>query len=69
MTTVADIKQAILDLPKAEYAELVEWLFERAECEWEEWDKQLEEDVAAGRLDFFKEEIEQAKRDGTLGYL
>ncbi len=69
MTTVAEIKQAILDLPRAEYVELVEWLYEMAECEWEEWDRQIEEDVKAGRLDFFKEKALEAKRNGTLGYL
>ncbi len=67
--TVAEIKQAILDLPKAEYAELVEWLYEQCECEWEEWDLQLEADVAAGKLDFLKEKALEAKRNGTLGYL
>ena len=69
MKTVQEIQQAILELPKAEYTELVDWIYERCECEWEEWDKQLEEDVAAGRLDFFKEKVLEAKRNGTLGYL
>lgn len=69
MTTVQEIKQAILNLPKAEYAELVGWLFERHECDWEEWDLQTEADAAAGRLDFFKEQVLEAKRKGTLGYL
>ena len=67
--TVAEIKQAILNLPKTEYAELVEWLYELSECEWEEWDRQFEADVAAGRLDFFKKKALEAKRNGTLGYL
>lgn len=61
MKTVAEIKQAILALPKAEYAELVEWLYEKCECEWEEWDRQLEADVAAGKLDFFKEQVLESK--------
>ena len=63
MTTMTEIKQAILDLPKAEYAEIVEWLHELEEGEW---DRQIEEDVLAGKLDFFKAEVEQAKREGTL---
>ena len=58
--TVAEIKQDILNLPKAEYAELVEWLYEL--CEWEEWDRQLEADVAAGRLDCLKAEVKETKR-------
>ncbi len=64
--TVAEIKQAILDLPVAEYAELMEWL---DESEWDKWDRQIEEDAKAGRLDFLKERALEAKRNGTLGYL
>ena len=67
--TVTEIKQAITELPRAEYTELVEWLFERTECESDEWDRQIEEDAAAGRLDFMLEWVDQAERDGTLGYL
>ena len=66
MTTISAIKQAILHLPKAEYAEIIEWLHE---LEQEEWDRQIKEDVLAGRLDFLKAEVEQAKREGTLEYL
>ena len=69
MMTVTELKQAILNLPKAEYTELVEWIYERCECEWEEWDRQLEEDVAAGKLDFFKEKALEARQNGTLGSL
>ena len=64
--TVAEIKQAILSLPKSEYAELIQWL---NELEWDEWDRQIEADSAAGKLDFLKERALEAKRNGTLGYL
>ena len=64
--TVTEIKQAILNLPKAEYAELVHWL---NELEWDKWDRQIEADSAAGKLDFLKERALEAKRNGTLGYL
>ncbi len=47
MTTIAEIKQAILNLPKAEYAEIIEWLHELEE---EEWDRQIETDAKAGRF-------------------
>ncbi len=63
MMTVPEIKQAILDLPKAEYAKIIEWLYELEE---EEWDRQIEADAAAGRLDFLKARVEEAKRNGTL---
>ena len=66
MRVVAEIKQDILNLPKAEYAELLEWL---TELESDKWDKEIEEDAKAGRLDFLKSRALKAKRDGTLGYL
>lgn len=69
MRTVAEIKQDILALPEADYAELTGWLYELCERDWEKWDRQIEEDAVAGRLDFMKEWVEKAERDGTLGYL
>ena len=63
MATVLEIKQAILDLPKAEYAELMEWLREVAE---EEWDRQIEADAMAGKLDSLAAEAWEAKANGTL---
>ena len=66
MSTVQEIKQAILNLPKSEYAEIIEWLYELEE---EEWDRQIEDDAAAGRLDFLKAQAEEAKRNGTLSDL
>ena len=66
MTSIAEIKQAILALPDADYAGLRRWF---SELDWEKWDRELEEDVAAGRLDFLKEEALEAKKNGTLGYL
>ncbi len=66
MTTVAEIQQAILSLTAAEYAERMKWL---DELEEDPWDRQIEEDVKAGRLDFFKEEVIEAKKNGTLDYL
>jgi hypothetical protein len=47
MMTVAEIKQAILDLPRVEYVEIVEWL---RELEEEEWDRQIEADAKAGKV-------------------
>ncbi len=34
--------------------------------DWEQWDRELAKDAEAGRLDFLKAEVEQAKREGTL---
>ena len=63
MTTADEIKQAVLNLPESEYAKVMDWLHQLAE---EAWDRQFEEDVLGGKLDFFKAEVEQAKREGTL---
>ena len=63
MTTMADIKQAILSLPKGEYAELIEWLHDLDE---QKWDQQIEDDSISGRLEFLREEAIEGKRTGTL---
>ena len=63
MTTADEIKQAVLNLPESEYSKIMEWLHELAE---EAWDREFEEDVQDGKLDFLKAEVEQAKREGTL---
>ena len=63
MTTADEIKQAVLNLPESEYVKLMDWIHELSE---EAWDKQIEEDAKAGKLDFFKAQVEQAKREGTV---
>ena len=63
MTTADEIKQAVLSLPEAEYAKIMDWLHELAE---EAWDREFEEDVLSGKLDFLKAEVEQAKLEGKL---
>ena len=63
MTTADEIKQAVLSLPEAEYAKIMDWLHELAE---EAWDRQFEEDVLAGKLDFLAEEALEAKVKGEL---
>ena len=63
MKTISEIQEAVLALSDAEFAELRSWLLDE---DWERWDRQIEEDVKAGRLDFLRAEVEQAKREGTL---
>ena len=63
MTTADEIKQAVLNLPESEYAKIMDWLHQLAD---EAWDRQFQEDVLAGKLDFLKAEVEQAKQEGTL---
>nr|VFK49454.1 MAG: hypothetical protein BECKTC1821D_GA0114238_10782 [Candidatus Kentron sp. TC] len=53
MQTVEQIQSNIEALPRAEYARLFHWLYER---EAKEWNKEIENDASAGRLDFLMEE-------------
>ena len=63
MKTVAEIKQDILALPKNEYAELLHWIREQ---DWEQWEREFDEDVQAGRLDALATEALEAKARGEL---
>ena len=63
MTNLAEIKEAIQNLPPADFAEMARWFNDLQE---DLWDRQIEADVAAGRLDFFKEQVAQARAAGTL---
>ena len=63
MTTIAEIQQAIMSLPKADYARLKRRV---DEYDWEQWDKQIEADSDEGRLDFLLAETAEAKRQSTL---
>lgn len=63
MTTADEIKQAVLNLPEAEYAKIMDWLHELAE---EAWDREIEEDARAGKLDFLAAEALEAKAKGEL---
>ena len=57
MITVAEIKQAIFELPEADYAELKRWF---NELDWDKWDRKLENDAAAGRLDWLVARVSSA---------
>ena len=61
MSTIAEIERAIEQLSPDELAVLREWLAERDAAQW---DRQFEEDVAAGRLDAMAEEAIRELREG-----
>ena len=63
MTSVSEIRQAILTLDENDYRDLIQWI---NELDWERWDAQIEADSKSGKLDFLEEEALQAKKDGTL---
>ena len=58
---VEQIEKAITQLPPKELAELMSWL---EEYHAQVWDKQIEEDLEAGRLDKVLAEVEE---DYTAG--
>lgn len=57
LSTVAEIQQAMLVLPEADYVRLRQWI---SDLDWERWDRRLEADSEAGTLDFLADEA----RDG-----
>jgi len=63
MSKVDELKTEIERLPQEEFAELVRWLSEK---DWERWDKQIEADSEAGKLDFLMPEALEEKTKGTL---
>jgi hypothetical protein len=63
MSKVDDLKMEIERLPSEEFTELVRWLSEK---DWEKWDKEIEADSKAGKLDFLVHEALDAKSKGTL---
>jgi hypothetical protein len=64
MRTFEEIKTEIETLPHLEYMKLLRWL---SEHDWETWDKEIERDSAAGKLDFLIEEALDEKTNGKLG--
>ena len=53
MSRIEEIENAVAELPKEELARFREWF---AEFEARVWDREIEEDVEAGRLDKLAEE-------------
>ena len=63
MTPVEKIQVEIESLSLEDYARLRQWFLER---DWEEWDKQIEADSKAGKLDFLIKEAFVEKAKGNL---
>jgi hypothetical protein len=61
MSTVHDIKEAVRQLSPEELAAFRAWF---AEFDASAWDRQFEEDIAAGRLDRLAEEALRDLREG-----
>ena len=63
MTKVEELERAIASLTAKEYCEFRRWFLE---SDWAKWDKQIEEDSRAGKLDFLVREALEAKKEGKL---
>ena len=61
--SLAEIKSAVDQLSPKEFAELIAFLRERDSAAW---DKEIEEDIAAGRLDAVIREVDEDIRAGRL---
>ena len=61
MSTVVEIEKAIEKLPTDEFFELTHWISNRFA---DAWDRQIEEDIRAGRLNNLAEEALQEHRAG-----
>ena len=63
MMQVEQLQTAIAALQEQDFSRLRRWF---AGQDWQRWDKQLEVDVAAGKLDFLLEEALSTKQQGNL---
>lgn len=55
------LEDEISRLSPEEFVQLRNWLLER---DWDEWDRQIERDSAAGKLDRLFDEAREAHRQG-----
>lgn len=66
MSTVHEIEQAIERLPREQVLQLGDWFSPRFS---DAWDRQIEEDIRAGRLDKLAEEaLEEYRAGKTLPF-
>jgi hypothetical protein len=63
MSSVEEIEAAIAQLPKDEFWKLTDRLIAQRTAEW---DRQMDEAAASGKLDFLSAEADAARQAGTL---
>ena len=63
MSKIDQLKAEIEKLPTQEFGELYRWLSKK---DWARWDKEIEADSQAGRLDFLVREAREQQAKGTL---
>ena len=64
MMKVEELETAVDSLPEREYRRFRRWFLEK---DWIKWEREIEDDSHAGRLDFFIEEAREAKKTSGLG--
>lgn len=62
--TFEQLQIEIEALPENDFARLRKWFIDR---DWERWDRQLETDVATGKLDFLPEEAMTSRSQSMEG--
>jgi len=63
MSTVQEIKQAVRKLPLNKRLKVVKWV---TAFDNDEWDKEIAQDAASGKLDFLVREGKEALKKGRL---
>ena len=63
MTTVEEIEHAVEELSPSDLARFAAWV---REYDARVWDRQMNDDAEAGRLDFLFEEADNERKTGQL---
>lgn len=63
MNNVEEIERAIEQLAPEDFARVTAWILRRQN---DQWDRQMESDAAAGKLDFLFEEADRERHEGKL---
>ncbi len=59
--SVKEIQTAIVELPPGELVSLLEWI---EEFQSDEWDRQIAQDVEAGRFDALRQRVREQRQAG-----
>jgi len=63
MLTLEELEMAVNNLTHEEFSQFRRWFLDR---DWEKWDREIEEDAEAGRLDFLVDEAAKARNGRKL---
>lgn len=63
MSRLEELEKAVASLREEEYGQFRQWFLDR---DWDRWDREIEEDSKAGKLDFLVREAAEAKKGKRL---